>query len=230
MNQKEIQKELINLSDEKYKKFHSGICPGIDNIIGVRIPVLRNYAKELYKNEDWKDYLKIKPRYYEEKMLQGMLIGLDVKEDIQTIQKYTEQFVPKIDNWAVCDTFVAGLKITKKYTIEMWNFIQKYLKSNKEFELRFAIVMLLDYYITEEYIDEVIKKLDKIKHEGYYVKMAVAWALSICYIKYPKKTFNYLLHNDLDQFTHNKTIQKIRESYRVNKEDKEKLKKLIKGY
>lgn len=228
MNQKQIQKEISKLADAKYKEFHSALCPNTDNIMGVRVPVLRSYAKEFYKSQDWREYLKVKPKYYEETMLQGMLIGFDTKENIEVVQEYVTQFIPKIDNWAICDTFVAGLKITKKYPKEMWQFIQTYLKSNKEFELRFGIVMLLDYYITEEYIDKVIEILDKIKHDGYYVKMAVAWAISICYIKYPKKTYQYLLKDNLDNFTHNKAIQKARESYRVSKEDKEKLKKLTK--
>lgn len=228
MNQEEIQKEILKLADEDYKKFHSSLCPNTDNIIGVRVPVLRDFAKNMYKTQNWKEYLKFEPVYYEEKVIQGMLIGFNTKEDIIIIQEYIKNFVPVIDSWAVCDTFVAGLKITKKYPKEMWQFIQKYLKSNEEFELRFGIVILLDYYITEEYIDEVIGILDKIKHEGYYVKMAVAWAISVCYIKFPEKTYKYLIKDNLDNFTHNKAIQKAKESYRVSKEDKEKLEKLTK--
>lgn len=228
MNQKDIQKEILELADEDYKKFHSSLCPNTDYIMGVRVPVLRNFAKEMYKTKNWKKYLEFEPVYYEEKVIQGMLIGFNTKEDLNAIQEYIKNFVPVIDSWAVCDTFVAGLKITKRYPKEMWKFIQKYLKSNKEFELRFGIVMLLDYYITEEYIDEVIEILDKIKHEGYYVKMAVAWAISVCYIKFSEKTYKYLLDDNLDEFTHNKAIQKARESYRVSKEDKEKLEKLRK--
>lgn len=226
MNQKEIQKDLFNLADEEYKKFHSSLCPNADNIMGVRVPLLREYAKKIYKAQEWKDYLKYEPVYYEEKVIQGMLIGFNTKEDIKEVQKYIENFVPIIDSWAVCDTFAAGLKITKMYSKEMWKFIQRYLNSKEEFELRFGIVMLLDYYITEEYIDEVISILSKTKHDGYYVKMAIAWAVSVCYIKFPEKTYQFLLNNNLDDFTHNKAIQKTRESYRVSKEEKEKLQKL----
>lgn len=228
MNQKEIQKELFSLADEKYKKFHSSLCPNTDNIMGVKVPILRNYARNIYRNENWKEYLNFEPVFYEEKVIQGMLIGFNTKENIGTIQNYIKDYIPKIDSWAVCDTFVAGLKITKKYPKEMWSFIQKYLKSEKEFELRFGIVMLLDYYITDKYIDDIFKILNDIKHEGYYVKMAVAWALSVCYIKFPEKTYKFLLNDNLDDFTHNKAIQKIRESYRVTKQDKEELKKLRK--
>ena len=228
MNQKEIQEEIFKLADEDYKKFHSSLCPNTDNIIGVRVPILRDFAQKMYKEQNWKEYLEFEPVYYEEKVIQGMLIGFDTKEELKIIQEYIKNFVPVIDSWAVCDTFVAGLKITKKYPKEMWQFIQKYLKSSKEFELRFGIVMLLDYYITEEYIDEVIEVLDKIEHDGYYVKMAVAWAISVCYIKFPEKTSKYLINDNLDNFTHNKAIQKAKESYRVSKEDKEKLEKLRK--
>ena len=226
MNQKELQKKLFELQDKKYKEFHSLLCPGTSNIIGVRVPVLRQYAKELYNTQDWENILKIQPIYYEEIMLQGMLIGFLQKEKIEVVQEYIEKFIPKIDNWAICDTFVSGLKITKKHRKEMWDFIQKYLNSNKEFEIRYGIVMLLDYYIIDDYIDEIIKIIDNIKYEGYYVKMAIAWAVSVCYVKYPEKTYKYLKNDNLDDFTHNKAIQKIKESYRVTKVDKEKLQKL----
>ena len=225
MNQEKIREDLLNLADKKYKEFHSGLCPNTDNIIGVRVPILRNYAKELVKH-DWKNYLRTaKCDYYEEIMLQGMVIGLakmDIKECLQDIK----QFVPKIDNWAICDVFCAGLKITNKNLEEMWKFIQKYLNSNKEFELRFGIVMLLDYYIKEEYINEVLEIFNKIKHEGYYVKMAVAWAISVACVKFPKETMKLLQNNNLDNFTYNKAIQKCIESYRIEDKQKELLRKM----
>lgn len=220
----EIRNRLFQLEDIKYKKFHSSLCPGIDNIIGIRVPVLRNYAKEL-SNNNWKDnFNQIQDEYYEEIMLQGMMIGLAIK-DIKELQEYLEKFIPKINNWAVCDVSCAGLKLTKKHLNEMWGFLYKYLNSNKEFEIRFGIVMILDYYINQEYIEKILKILDNTKHDGYYVKMAVAWAISICYIKFPEVTEKYLEKNNLDDFTFRKSIQKINESYRVSKEQKEKLKK-----
>ena len=128
----EIEKELLNMQDKKYKEFQKGICPGVEEIIGIRIPILRSYAKELLKRYDFKYLMEnIPSNYYEEIMLQGMLIG-QAKLDFNEIIKYVEDFIPKIDNWAVCDTFCTGLKITKKHKEEMWNFIQKYIKSDKE--------------------------------------------------------------------------------------------------
>lgn len=224
-----IKKKLFELSDEEYRNFHGKLCPETKNILGVRVPVLRNYAKELFKEKDWKQTIKqIDNEYYEEIMLQGMLIGQAKNEDINIILEHIEKFVPKIDNWAVCDVFCAGLKITKKYKNEMWNFIQKYLKTDKEFELRFAIVMILDYYIEEEYLNKDFMIFDKIKNDGYYVKMAVSWAISICLIKFYDETIKYLETSKIDNWTYNKAIQKAIESYRISQEKKEVLKRMKK--
>lgn len=224
----EIKQKLFELADEKYKKFHSGLCPGTDNIIGVRVPILRNYAKELIKKYTIQELLKnIDDEYYEEIMLKGMLIGL-AKEDIKVILNYIKEFVPKIDNWAVCDVFCAGLKITKKYKREMWSFLQEYLRSNKEFEIRFAVVMILDYYIEEEYLKRNFEIFDNIIHDGYYVKMAVSWAISVALIKFYDETIKYLNDCKLDDFTYNKAIQKAIESYRIGDEQKCNLRKMKK--
>jgi len=225
---KEIREKLFELADSKYKEFHSSLCPNVDNIIGVRTPVLRSYAKELAKEIDADEYLKnADNQYYEEILLQGMIIGRITKnKNIGDYIKYIDEFVPKIYNWAICDIFCADLKVTEKNLEYVWKYIQKYLSSNKEFELRFAIVMMLDYYIKEDYIDEVLKKLDKIKNKEYYVQMAIAWAISIAFIKFPDQTMEYLKNNSLDNFTYNKAIQKIIESYRVDDRTKEQLRKM----
>lgn len=215
-----IKQELKKLQDRKYKEFHSSLCPGVNNIIGVRVPVLRSYAKELIKQYDIKELLKnIDDEYYEEIMLQGILIGLS-KENIEFVLEYIESFIPKINNWAVCDTFCAGLKVTKKNKEKMWDFIIKYLNSDKEFELRFSIVMILDYYIEQEKLEKVFEIFDSIKSDKYYVQMAVAWAISICLIKYYDETLEYLKNTDIDIFIYNKALQKAIESYRINNEQK----------
>ena len=222
-----IRQDLLNLQDNKYKEFHSSLCPGTDNIIGVRIPILRKYAKELSKQEHFKDYISFnKTVYYEEVMLQGMLIGFIKNADISYIVEAIKEFVPKIDNWAVCDIFCAGLKAVNKNKETVWTFIQKYLKSKKEFELRFATVMMLDYFIDEQHIDKVLNILDKVKHNGYYVKMAVAWTISAAFVKFKDKTLQFLKSNNLDDWTYNKALQKIVESLRVDKETKEKIKRM----
>lgn len=224
----DIKQELFKLADNKYKEFHRSLCPGTNNIVGVRVPVLREYAKRLAKEYNISDLLeKIDNEYYEEIMLQGMLIGLE-KVDFETLQKHIEDFVPKIDNWAVCDVFCGGLKLTKKYKKEMWEFIQKYLKSNKEFEIRFGIVMILGYYIDEEYLERDFGIFDFINSNEYYVQMAIAWAISVCLVKFYDKTINYLKTASLDKFTYNKALQKGIESYRITDKQKENLRKMKK--
>ena len=224
-----VEKELFNMQDKKYQEFQKKLCPGIENIIGIRVPVLRNYAKQLLKDNDFKTLMKcISDNYYEEIMLQGMLIG-EAKEEFNIIIKYIENFIPKIDNWATCDTFCAGLKITKKNKEKMWNFLQRYLKSKKEFEVRFGIVMILDYFIDEKYLKKDFDIFNNIKVDKYYVQMAVAWAISICLVKYYDRTVKYLQKEaDLDDFTYNKSIQKAIESYRITKEQKDFLRKIKK--
>ena len=227
----QIKEHILKLADEKYKEFHSKLCPNTDNILGVRVPILRNYAKELSKNYTTDELLKnIDNQYYEEIMLQGMIIGLSKEKDFEVIKKYIKDFVPKIDNWAICDVFCAGLKITKKYKEDMWNFIQTYLKSKNEFYLRFAIVMILDFYIEEEYLERNFEIFNNVRSDKYYVQMAIAWAISICLIKYYDKTIKYLKSKEckLDNFTYNKSLQKARESYRISKEQKEELQKMKK--
>lgn len=215
----EIRQELINLSDEKYRSFHSNLCPGVENILGVRLPLLRKIAKDLSKS-NYKEYLDDNNvEYYEEIMIQGLIIGY-LKVDNETRFNYIKNFIPKINNWAVCDSFCNNLKFTKKNMNEVWNFIQPYTSSQYEFHIRFAIVMILNFYIVEDYIDEVLNILNNIHHDDYYVKMAVAWAISYCYISFPEKTLDFLKNNNLDKFTYNKSLQKIIESNRVDKGDK----------
>ena len=174
----QIKQQIMSLADQKYKEFHKNLCPTTKEIIGVRIPILRNYAKDLLKQNDTQTLLNnIDDQYYEEIMLQGMIIGLSKEKNIETICKQITTFIPKIDNWAICDTFCAGLKITKKHKQEMWNFIQKYVTSKEEFKTRFGIVMILDYYVEKQYLQEIFHIFENVKSDKYYVQMALAWAI-----------------------------------------------------
>ena len=220
-----IREQLFEKQDLKYKEFHSGLCPNVDKIIGVRVPELRKMAKEIVL-KDYEQFLEqAQDEYYEELLLQGLVIGYS-KISIEETFKYLQKFVPKINSWAVCDTTCSNLKITKKHMKQMWNFLEQYINSKNEYEIRFALVMYLNYYLTEEYIDLILKKIDIITSNEYYVQMAIAWLLSFAYIKQKDKTEKYLFKNNLDKFTQNKAIQKICESYRVSDNDKKRLKKL----
>ncbi|GMG76782.1 DNA alkylation repair protein [Priestia megaterium] len=214
-----IRKQIFEHIDTDYQKFSAALIPNINNVLGVRLPELRKIAKKIVKG-DWRTYLETaKDEYFEEIMLQGMVIGY-VKTDIEELLLYVASFVPKIDNWSVCDSFCTGLKCAKENKERVWEFLQPYLSSKKEYEIRFGVVMLLNFYIETEYIERVLNLLDRVKHEGFYAKMAVAWAVSICYVKLPDSTMEYLRNNTLDDFTYNKALQKITESNRVDKETK----------
>ncbi|HEX3075511.1 MAG TPA: DNA alkylation repair protein [Lachnospiraceae bacterium] len=232
----DIRNELIQLAEPSYKAFSSKLIPGIDNMLGVRLPALRKIAKRIVK-EDWRSYLeevtttnlsKTEPflvgESFEEIMLEGMVIGY-LREDIELILSYIKRFIPRIDNWSICDSFCSGLKIAKEQPEKIWDFIQPYIRSDKEYSIRFGVVMILIYYVDEKYIQKAFEIFDSIHHEGYYVRMAVAWAVSIFYVNYPTLTMVYLRNNKLDDFTYQKALQKIIESRAVSMESK----RLIQG-
>lgn len=223
----ELRERLENLAEPEYQRFSSSLIPniGAERVLGVRLPNLRKIAKEIAKG-DWREYLKVaRDDSFEEVMLQGMVIGY-AKTELSEMLIYIEEFLPKIDNWSVCDSFCTGLKVTKQYPDEIWRFIIPYLKDTRPYYIRFGVVMLIDYYIDKEHIDAALQYLDSIHHEDYYVKMAVAWAVSMYYVKLPEETLKYLKENHLDDFTYNKALQKITESLKVDNETKQMIKNM----
>lgn len=220
-----IREQLNHLADEKYRVFSSSLLPGRENILGVRLPLLQKMASDIAKG-DWQGYLaKAEDNTFEEVMLQGLVIG-KLKGNIEEILVLVEQFIPKIDCWSICDSFCSGLKITRSHKERVWEFIQPYLESNQEYEVRFGVVMLINYFISSEYAPFAFQHFDRIKLDEYYVKMAVAWAISIYYIQLPEITMEYLKNNDLDDFTYNKALQKITESRQIDQHTKQIIKEM----
>lgn len=221
-----IREELFLLAEEDYRRFQQKLLPDHCELIGVRLPALRKIAKRIAK-EDYLLFLTQGPEdYFEEKMLKGMVIGYlnPEKAGLDSILESINIFIPKIDNWSVCDSFCSGLKYAKVYPEQFWTFILSKLTASDAFTLRFGVVMLLFYYIDKAHIHQVIKLLDTVRHEDYYVKMAVAWALSMCYVRFPDITMSYLLgENALEPFTYNKALQKIIESRQVSPEEKNRI-------
>lgn len=218
----EVREELRASVDLKYKNFHESLVPGLDSMMGVRVPRLREIARKIAK-EDYKAFLEeADDRCYEELMLQGMVIGY-AKMGREEREKALEIFVPKINNWAVCDCCCSTYKFMKTERDYWFGFLEGYLESEREYELRFAVVAMLDFFVTEEYIGRLLVIFNQVKSDAYYVKMAVSWAVSVCYVHFPKETSEFLKMDTMDTFTHNKSIQKIRESYRVSKEEKDML-------
>ena len=222
-NYNEFINYLFTFEDLKYKEFHSKLILN-DNLIGIRTPILKEIAKKISKG-DYKTFIKLnKHKFYEETIIHGLIIGYltDFNESLSLL----DNFIPYVDNWAINDIVCANMKMFKKYQEIGFDKILNYINSDNPFQIRIGIVLLLDFYINDKYIDKIFEIVDNIHNDNYYVRMANAWALSICYIKYKEKTYNYLLNNNLDKFTFNKTISKICDSKRVDIKDKEKLKKI----
>ena len=177
-SQKEIQvtthmvcQFLQENEDTGYRDFHSNLLPGVDNVMGIRLPVLRKFAKQL-SGMDWQEWFEqADDQWYEETMLRG-LVSAYAKMECKERLTYVAKFVPDINNWAVCDCFCSTLKDADKYQTEYWDFIETYFTSNKEYEARFAAVMLLGHFVKREYLKESIRRLESITQQGYYAKMA----------------------------------------------------------
>ena len=221
-----VREELLNISEEKYKKFTENLIPGCENFLGVRTPVLKNLAKKIIKENRGEEYALCGDIYYhEEFIVQGMVIGF-LKADFEEKRKFAEKFIPKIKNWAVCDNFCSVFKVPKKDKEKVWEFLEKYFVSKEEYEVRFAIIMSLKHFMCEKYLEKIFIKLDNLKNNNYYVQMGAAWVIAEGFTKYSEITLKYILKNNLDNFTHNKAIQKICESLRVDSRTKEYLKSL----
>lgn len=219
-----LLKHLENIASEKHREFHSSLVPDVNNMLGIPVPKLREIAKQIVKNcNDIDAFLNLcTNNYYEELMLKGIIIGcIDCSWNKRL--EYITNFVPLIYDWAVCDTFCSAIKPPKEELTNFRSFIEPYLYSDKEFEIRFAVVILLQKFVNEEYISSTLLTLQNINSDKYYVKMAVAWALSVCYVKFPKETEQIFAEYQLDKWVQNKAIQKCRESLRVSKQDKELL-------
>ena len=224
----EIQKELFSLQDKEYMKFLSKLTPNVseDTIIGVRIPEIRKLAKKLVKNNEYEDFLKELPhKYYDENLLHGAIIS--ESKDFEKCIKLLDNFLPFVDNWAVCDTI--SPKIFKKYKKELIEKIKEWSQSDKTYTCRFGVEMLMTHFLDEDFKKEYLEVVADIHSEEYYVKMVVAWFFATALAKQWDYAVIYLEDNRLDVWMHNKTIQKARESLRISLEKKEYLKKLKRG-
>ena len=222
----DARNELLALKDDSNAEFVRKLTPGIDDVLGARNPDMRDLAKRIAK-DDWRSYIDSwEPVYFEDYMLRGMVIAY-AKMDVQERLEEYRRFVPLIDNWSVCDSFCSTWKPKMKEKQLVWDFILPYLHTDDEFGMRFSAVMMLDHFIDEEHIDMVISELDSVDNDGYYFRMAKAWALSVCMVKFPEKTYDYLRSGTLEPETLRMTVRKIRESFRVSDDMKSKVKGLV---
>ena len=218
-----VEQHLLRLAEGGSKAFAEKLNPGVANVLGVRVPDLRKLAARIAR-DDWQAYLASAGTHYmEERMLHGLVLGCVRVDDVERYLALVSAFVPRINSWSVCDVFDfrGKQRFVDAHRERVWQFLAGWMASGREYEVRFGVVMAMKYFIDAEGLPRVLAACDRCAaHEGYYVKMAVAWALSVCYVRFPAETLRYLRGNALDDFTYNRALQKIVESYRVPEADK----------
>lgn len=219
MTKTELYTRLETLADERYRVFNEGLIPGVRKTFGVPIPKLRALSKELLAG-NWREFLQTFPEDSQEELLLQSMVIVQAPIPLEERMELICGLVPKIDNWAVCDTFCTGWKFKKAEADAVWQFVLPYLHADAPFQRRFGLVMLLAHFITDTYIDRALAEMIETDSTDYYVAMAAAWGLSVAFIKYPEKTMPILQAQTLSAEVQNKTIQKIRDSRRVSDEAK----------
>lgn len=218
-----LRQELESLADPAYKAFNESLLPGVETAYGIRLPQMRQVAKALLRQDPVGFLEHFQPNCYEETQLRGLVIG-GMKLPWEEKRPLVEDFLPRIDNWAVCDTFCGSLKPRSPQDVPlMWEFLKPLYASDEEYKARFAAVMQLSHFVDAAHLEEGLGLLGQVRHPGYYAKMAVAWALSVWFVKFPQETESLLAQRALEPWIQNKAIQKVRESRRVSKEDKDRL-------
>lgn len=219
------QELLFQLQDKGYRDFQSKLIPTIpvETIIGVRIPTIRKLAKEYGKNPESVEFLKQLPHtYYDENILHALLVA-DIK-DYEVCVKEVERFLPYVDNWAVCDIF--SPKVFRKNKDKLIDKIREWTASDHPYTCRFGMEMLMTHFLDEDFREEYLEIPAAVHSGKYYVNMMIAWFYATALAKQWDAAIGYIEKKCLDPWTHNKTIQKARESYRITREQKEYLKTL----
>lgn len=222
----DLRELLSQLADPTYRTFHRSLVPGLENFYGVRTPALKQVAKALLKTDPMGFLEECPADSYEEKMLRAMVIG-GVKTDRETLLRWIEEFIPLVDNWAVCDGFCTYVKGVKKDLDGFFPAIRRMVQADaasEPYRVRVGLVFLLKYYLVPAYLEESLRLCDQVVSEHYYVNMAQAWLVATAMGADSQKTMAYLDHCHLNGFTYSKAIQKALESYLVDDSTKEMLK------
>ena len=221
----EIKKDLFQLQDQGYRDFQSKLIPTVakESIIGVRTPALRKYARQLVKREEISVFLQDLPHeYFDENQLHAFIIS-EIK-DYAVCMKRVNAFLPLVDNWATCDQL--SPKIFKKHRRDLLDQVRLWLSSDRVFTIRFAIGMLMQHFLDEDFDLAYPEMVAGIRSEEYYINMMIAWYFATALAKQYEAVLPYIEKEKLDVWTHNKAIQKAVESYRIRPEQKEYLKGL----
>ncbi|MDL2244777.1 DNA alkylation repair protein [Parabacteroides sp. OttesenSCG-928-J18] len=217
-----INQKLRALAESDYKQFNERLIPTQYEIIGIRMPALKKLAKEIATNPDVETYLQ-QAEYttYDHILLYGLVISNLKKPSLETVFRYLDPLILKFDNWAHVDTIISSLKVFKHYPDEVLAHFLPLKQDEGEFTKRVFVIVLMDFFLNDAYIDIALKHFQEVPQGQYYVDMAIAWALSVALIKYYDKTLPLLEQQRFSRFVHNKAIQKARESYRISLETKE---------
>lgn len=226
MNKQEIRNRLFEMQDLEYKEFQLKLMPGVerDTVIGVRTPALRKLAKDIFKEGGYEDFLSEMPHYYYDEMNLHGFILCEMK-DYDTVILEINRFLPYVNNWATCD-IVSPKKAFSKNTDKLLVEIKKWMESELTYTIRYGIEMLMSFYLDDKFNSEYLKLVSEVKSDEYYVNMMIAWYFATALAKQYEATIPYIENHVLDDWTHRKTIQKARESYRITPEQKEYLKSL----
>ena len=225
-----ILEEILKSTDGDYKSFQEKLIPTIDKstVLGLRAPLAHKIAKKYAGTSAGEKFLSSLPhKYYDENIVHAFMLG-EIKADNVTLRGRIVDFLPYVDNWAVCDGLVAHLKRFFKDKKSAYSFVLSCLDSSYAYTVRFGLVSLLNYYITDEYIDDLLKIVTRVKSNEYYVNMALAWLISYMLIKEYEKTLSLIEGGVLEKWVNNKSIQKACESYQISKEQKAYLKRFKK--
>lgn len=233
MMMNEIRIALEALSDEDYRLFSHKLNPGVEPVLGVRVPAVRSLAREVAARDNWREVVEVLLAQpvdnlsMEERMVCGMVPAFVREMSCEERLEWLARFVPLINCWAVCDTVCSTYhRFVSREMERVYNFLLPYLHAASPYEVRFGVVMLMDNYVEPLYIDRLLELYNGVRVPHYYVQMGVAWALSVCYVKFPARTYAFLSRQSLDSFTHNKTLQKVCESYRVTSQEKDRIRAL----
>ena len=221
----DLQQQLFALQDETYREFHSKLMPDTDKetVIGIRIPVLRKFAREFARRPEAREFLQQLPhQYYEENNLHMMLIIAE--KDYEKCLAEVERFVPYIDNWATCD--MPAPKCFAKHKQELLPKVEEWIASEETYTIRYGIDLLMALYLDEDFRPEYLELAASVTSEEYYVKMVIAWYFATALAKQWDSTIPYIEQRRLSDWVHRKTIQKAVESYRITKEQKDYLRTL----
>lgn len=217
-----IQKLLFEQQDQTYQAFQSKLMPGVsaEKVIGVRTPILRKMAKELEKREAELFLSELPHTYFEENQLHGFILS-ELKSFEECVEKL-EKFLPYVDNWATCDQ--TSPKVFKKHKEDLLPYVQKWLKAEHTYTVRFAIGMLMQHFLDEDFRPEYLQMVADVHSEEYYVNMEIAWYMATALAKQWDAAIPYIERQVLKPWTHNKTISKAVESYRITDDQKAYLK------